>query len=144
MILGQVSWLDCIVFLIFLAPQLIIQVGFFRTMSCGLQALPFLRTSPRFPFCFFCALSLWQTGDALRFQLPFPLPVQSPDSPQSSNYPWDSYMITSSSVTNIEIPLCSRHHGLKTLSFDVYDTHLHSFPRALEESSFPNQCLCHS
>jgi len=43
MILGQVSWLDCFVFLLFLAPQLIIQVGFFRTLTCGLQALPFLR-----------------------------------------------------------------------------------------------------
>ena len=43
MILGQVSWLDCFVFLIFLAPQLIIHVGFFATLSCGLQALPFLR-----------------------------------------------------------------------------------------------------
>ncbi|KAG0647643.1 Meiotically up-regulated [Hyphodiscus hymeniophilus] len=42
MILGQVSWLDCFVFLVFLAPQLIIQVGFFRTLVCGLQALPFL------------------------------------------------------------------------------------------------------
>ncbi|KAH8805726.1 Alpha/Beta hydrolase protein [Xylogone sp. PMI_703] len=40
--LGPVSWLDCIVFLIFLAPQLIIQVGFFRTLWYGLSALPFL------------------------------------------------------------------------------------------------------
>ncbi|TVY89219.1 Monoterpene epsilon-lactone hydrolase, partial [Lachnellula willkommii] len=42
MILGQVSWLDCFVFLIFLAPQLILRVGFFPTLFCGLQALPFL------------------------------------------------------------------------------------------------------
>ncbi|KUJ19072.1 alpha/beta-hydrolase [Mollisia scopiformis] len=42
MILGQVSWLDCFVFLIFLAPQLIWHVGFFPTLFCGLQALPFL------------------------------------------------------------------------------------------------------
>ncbi|KAE9367900.1 alpha/beta-hydrolase [Stipitochalara longipes BDJ] len=42
MILGQVSWLDCFVFLIFLAPQLVIHVGFFPTLFCGLRALPFL------------------------------------------------------------------------------------------------------
>jgi hypothetical protein len=43
MILGQISWLDCFVFLVFLAPQLIIHVGFFPTLFCGLRALPFLR-----------------------------------------------------------------------------------------------------
>lgn len=48
MILGQVSWLDCLVFLIFLGPQLIIHVGFFPTLLCGFQALPFLRMF-RFP-----------------------------------------------------------------------------------------------
>jgi len=42
MILGQVSWLDCFIFLVFLAPQLIIHVGFFPTLFCGLKALPFL------------------------------------------------------------------------------------------------------
>jgi hypothetical protein len=42
MILGQVSWLDCFVFLLFLAPQLIYHVGFFRTLICGMRALPFL------------------------------------------------------------------------------------------------------
>ncbi|KAI9641404.1 hypothetical protein NHQ30_010206 [Ciborinia camelliae] len=42
MFLGQVSWLDIAIFLFFLAPQLIIHVGFFQTASCGLQALPFL------------------------------------------------------------------------------------------------------
>ncbi|KAH7348782.1 Alpha/Beta hydrolase protein [Rhexocercosporidium sp. MPI-PUGE-AT-0058] len=42
MILGQVSWLDCFVFLIFLAPQLIVHVGFFPTLFCGIKALPFL------------------------------------------------------------------------------------------------------
>ncbi|KAL2064715.1 hypothetical protein VTL71DRAFT_3853 [Oculimacula yallundae] len=42
MILGQVSWLDCFVFLLFLAPQLIIHVGFFPTLFCGIKALPFL------------------------------------------------------------------------------------------------------
>ena len=44
MILERVSLLDCLVFLLFLAPQLIFRIGFFRTFSCGLRALPFLRT----------------------------------------------------------------------------------------------------
>lgn len=42
MILGQIAWVDCIAFLIFLAPQLIIQIGLFRTLLVGIKALPFL------------------------------------------------------------------------------------------------------
>ena len=42
MILGQVSYLDIIVFLIFLAPQLVIQVGLFSTVACVVKTLPFL------------------------------------------------------------------------------------------------------
>lgn len=44
MILGQISWADCFVFLIFLAPQLLIHVGFVETAACGIKALPFLCT----------------------------------------------------------------------------------------------------
>lgn len=44
MILGPVSWLDCLVYLLLLAPQLILHAGLFPTLSHGLQALPFLRT----------------------------------------------------------------------------------------------------
>lgn len=50
MILGSVSWLDCLVFLIFLTPQLILQVGFLRTLWCGIKALPFLGMSILFEF----------------------------------------------------------------------------------------------
>ncbi|KAF9736980.1 hypothetical protein PMIN03_001467 [Paraphaeosphaeria minitans] len=42
MILGQISYLDCIVFLIFLVPQLLIQVGLIRTATWVLGALPSL------------------------------------------------------------------------------------------------------
>ncbi|KAI3336463.1 Alpha/Beta hydrolase protein [Xylariaceae sp. AK1471] len=42
MILGPVSYLDCIVFCIFLAPQLLIHVGIFETISVVLQCLPFV------------------------------------------------------------------------------------------------------
>lgn len=42
MILDQIAWLDCIVFLLFLAPQLIIHVGLIQTAICGIKALPFL------------------------------------------------------------------------------------------------------
>lgn len=45
MILGQIAWVDCFVFLLFLAPQLIVQVGFLKTAICGLTALPFLGKS---------------------------------------------------------------------------------------------------
>jgi len=39
--LGPVSYLDCIVFCLFLAPQLVWKVGLFPTVLCVLQALPF-------------------------------------------------------------------------------------------------------
>ncbi|KAF1961856.1 alpha/beta-hydrolase [Byssothecium circinans] len=42
MILGQISYLDCIVFLIFLAPQLLIHIGLIRTATWLLGALPSL------------------------------------------------------------------------------------------------------
>lgn len=45
MILGQVSYIDCIVFLVFLAPQLLYRVGLFSTLSCAVRALPFLSMS---------------------------------------------------------------------------------------------------
>lgn len=43
MILNQISYLDCIAFLIFLAPQLLIRVGLVETVSCVIAALPFFR-----------------------------------------------------------------------------------------------------
>ncbi|GKU03405.1 neutral cholesterol ester hydrolase 1 [Fusarium langsethiae] len=42
MILGPISLIDCGVFLIFLAPQLIWNAGFFLTLFTALKALPFL------------------------------------------------------------------------------------------------------
>lgn len=44
MFLGQIAWVDIVVFLLFLAPQLLIDVGFVKTAICGIKALPFLRT----------------------------------------------------------------------------------------------------
>lgn len=45
MILDQIAWSDCFVFLIFLAPQLVLRVGFINTVACILKALPHLRRS---------------------------------------------------------------------------------------------------
>ncbi|OQO11053.1 hypothetical protein B0A48_05308 [Cryoendolithus antarcticus] len=42
MILDQIAWSDCLVFLLCLVPQLPIKVGLFETIKCGLTALPFL------------------------------------------------------------------------------------------------------
>ncbi|RGP69956.1 hypothetical protein FLONG3_7613 [Fusarium longipes] len=42
MILGPISLIDCGVFIIFLAPQLIWNAGFFLTLFTALKALPFL------------------------------------------------------------------------------------------------------
>lgn len=44
MLLGPVSYLDCLVFLVFLAPQLLLNVGLIETVVVVLQALPFFRT----------------------------------------------------------------------------------------------------
>lgn len=41
MILDQISYLDCFVFLVFLAPQLLLRVNIFELLICTVQALPF-------------------------------------------------------------------------------------------------------
>lgn len=46
MILSQISYLDCIVFLIFLVPQLLINVGLIRTATWLVGALPSIGELP--------------------------------------------------------------------------------------------------
>ncbi|KAF6225071.1 hypothetical protein HO133_010266 [Letharia lupina] len=41
MILDQISYLDCLVFLFFLTPQLLLRVSVFELLVCVVQALPF-------------------------------------------------------------------------------------------------------
>ncbi|KAI1405870.1 Arylacetamide deacetylase-like protein [Hypoxylon fuscum] len=50
MLLGPVSYLDCVVFCAFLTPQLIIHVGLFETIYVVLQCLPFLLLELPFEF----------------------------------------------------------------------------------------------
>ena len=45
MILGPVSLLDCVVFVIFLIPQLLYQAGVFSTVLVVIKVLPFLGMS---------------------------------------------------------------------------------------------------
>lgn len=45
MILGPVSLVDCLVFVIFLIPQLLYQAGIFASLLVVLKVLPFLSTS---------------------------------------------------------------------------------------------------
>lgn len=42
MLLSCVSYLDCFIFLVLLAPQLILQAGLFTTLFYGFRSLPFL------------------------------------------------------------------------------------------------------
>lgn len=42
MILGQIAYVDCIVFLLFLVPQLLLRVNIFELLVVGFKALPFL------------------------------------------------------------------------------------------------------
>lgn len=44
--LGAVSYLDCLVFILLLAPQLLWHVGPVATASCAVLAVPFLGTPP--------------------------------------------------------------------------------------------------
>ena len=41
MILDRISYFDCLVFLVFLAPQLLLRVNIFELLICVFQALPF-------------------------------------------------------------------------------------------------------
>ena len=50
MILGPISLIDCLVFVIFLIPQLLWRVGLFKTIITGIKALPFLGMSLTTPF----------------------------------------------------------------------------------------------
>lgn len=47
MILGQISYLDCLVFLFLLAPQLVLHVNIVELIACVVKALPFVRKSPK-------------------------------------------------------------------------------------------------
>ena len=42
MMLGQISYLDCVVFVLFLIPQLLLRVNFIELLITGLKAIPFL------------------------------------------------------------------------------------------------------
>ena len=42
MILSQISYLDCVAFLVFLTPQLLIQIGLFPVLKWLVPALPFI------------------------------------------------------------------------------------------------------
>ena len=46
MILGQISYLDCLVFLLFLVPQLLLRVNIIELLTCIVQALPFFCEAP--------------------------------------------------------------------------------------------------
>ncbi|KAK3682709.1 Alpha/Beta hydrolase protein [Podospora appendiculata] len=63
--LGPVSYLDCVVFCILLAPQLIWRVGFLDTAFCVLQALPFLLV--QLPIAFVRDRYLVRRGSQPRF-----------------------------------------------------------------------------
>ncbi|CAG7562998.1 unnamed protein product [Fusarium equiseti] len=65
MILGPISLVDCAVFLIFLAPQLIWNAGFFLTLFTALKALPFLLV--RLPYEFITDRYLTHPSQQLAF-----------------------------------------------------------------------------
>ena len=48
MILGQISYLDCVAFLVFLTPQLLVNVNFFELAFVATRCIPFLSESEQF------------------------------------------------------------------------------------------------
>ena len=44
MILGQISYLDCLAFLVLLIPQLLLRTKWLQLIEVAVRALPFLRT----------------------------------------------------------------------------------------------------
>ena len=53
MILGQVSYTDCVAFLIFLVPQLLLNINVSELIVCGLKTLPFLCKT-----CFYSTIAI--------------------------------------------------------------------------------------
>lgn len=45
MILGQISYVDCAIFVLFLVPQLFLRVNFIDLLTTVLKAIPFLGRS---------------------------------------------------------------------------------------------------
>jgi hypothetical protein len=56
MILGPISFLDCLVFITFLAPQLLWRIGFLETFLTALHALPYICQFSHAIGVFFCAI----------------------------------------------------------------------------------------
>ncbi|KAL8933177.1 MAG: hypothetical protein Q9216_006486 [Gyalolechia sp. 2 TL-2023] len=52
MILGQISYLDCFIFLVFLAPQLLLHVNIFQLLACVLKAIPFVLFQLPYQLCY--------------------------------------------------------------------------------------------
>ena len=46
MILGPISFLDCLVFVLFLLPQLLLGINLLELIKVGLQVLPHLSEQP--------------------------------------------------------------------------------------------------
>jgi len=64
MILGQISYLDCLAFVIFLGPQLLIHVNVLELIPFVLQALPFLGEQASFPLSRIATTVLLKCSDS--------------------------------------------------------------------------------
>lgn len=110
MILNQISYLDCIAFLIFLAPQLLIRVGLIETVSCVVTALPFfcmiLPIHPRVP------PEIESLGLTNISSIPTPLPIHKRAFPHTP-IPKIPFQPTRHSLSRFRHPLrslCFRQH----------------------------------
>lgn len=87
MILGQISYLDCIVFLIFLAPQLLLQINTFELLLCIIQALPFFcKRLPRWILLILYLLALSDHQSV--FQLPYQIITERVNTPRRHRSPF--------------------------------------------------------
>jgi hypothetical protein len=131
MILGPVSLLDCVVFVLFLLPNLLVQVGLVQIFSL-IKVIPFLGTFPSSP-------SLPRSRHMLGY-------VNS-----TSCIKLTEYQHSNCRTNLFESGTCRKekrsHHSCrtqassKTLSFGACDMLLHGYLQALDEYFSPNGSL---
>lgn len=122
MLLDQIAWSDCIVFILFLIPQLPLRVGLVATIKCGLKALPFICM----PQCLLHATT------------------PSEHTLQSSSFPTSCSANVTSFVARTSLHSSSTPPFSRTWSSGSCDMHSPKSPPQLEKSSSLSPSRCHS
>lgn len=131
MILGPVSLLDCVVFVLFLIPNLLVLVGPLQTLSL-IKVIPFLGIATFFPLLQVSIHSPVRVEETYRLVLTVH---------QSSNCHISSFENGTYGKEKHSHHLCRMQLSSKTLLFVASDTPLQVYLQGLIESSSPNGSL---